>query len=220
MPPDALRACVLALIAVVAAAIPARGLEWSTTQVAASTQPLQSSIEVSFQFRNASSKPVKFLGIETNCDCLAARTSHSVVEPGQTGTIVATFTVGDRLGAYERAITVRTDDSPAPQRLVTRIEVPEPATVAPLNLVWSVGAEPVAKRVDLRPAEGTGIEFTEAFATDGSFAVTLETIEPRKLYRLLVTPTHTARPANAAIRAKGRASDGREVIVSAYANVR
>jgi len=220
MRPELRRLSALALAIGGLLAVPAQALEWSTTQVAATVKPLQSSIEVSFLYRNASAQPVKFLSIETNCDCLAARSTQNVIAPGESGVVVATFTVGDRLGLYERAITVRTDDSPTPQRLVARMEVLEPASVKPLNLVWALGSTPSAKSVELRPADGTGLEFAEVFATDAAFQVTLETVEPRKLYRIHVTPTATTRPLNAAIRAKGRASDGREIIVSAYANVR
>lgn len=220
MPPELRRPSALALAIFGFLALPTHALEWSTTQVTATVKPLQSSIEVSFPYRNASAQPVKFLSIETNCDCLAARASQTVIAPGESGVVVATFTVGDRLGLYERAITVRTDDSPAPQRLVTRMEVLEPASVTPLNLVWALGSAPSAKSIELRPAEGTGLEFSEVFATDRAFQLKLETLEARKLYRIHVTPTATTRPLNAAIRAKGRASDGREIIVSAYANVR
>jgi hypothetical protein len=197
-----------------------RALDWSSDRVALVAQPLQTAVEVSFPFTNNTATPVTISEVTTNCDCLAATAIPRTVAPGATGTIRAQFTVGDRLGPYERAILVRSSDRAEPKRLVVQLEVPEPASVSPLNLVWAIGAVPETKIVEVRPAPGTELEFVDAFASSAAFSVRLETIRPQQLYRLHVTPVGTAAAANAAVRAKARTPSGREIIVSAYANVR
>lgn len=195
-------------------------LEWISDRFEGSIRPLQSTLEVAFSFKNTSDRSVTIRAVQTNCDCLAAGPDKLTYAPGEAGVITARFTVGDRYGLYERAISIVTDQNPEPKRLSVRIEVPEPATTSPTILVWPVGAEPAEKTVELRTAAGVRIDFTEALASNSDFRVRLETIETGHHYRLHVTPGRTDAPANAAIRAKGTTPDGREIVTSAYANVR
>lgn len=195
-------------------------LDWSSRQLALAARPLQRQLEASFAFQNLSSKPVTIRTVRTNCDCLEAQTDKLTYAPGESGTLTARFTTGDRLGLYERAIDVVTTESDTAVRLTVRIEVPPAATVTPLNLLWPIGVEPAPKPVEVRVADGIEIDFTETFATNDRFTTRLETIAPGRHYRVHVTPAATAEFANAAIRISGRARNGDTVVVSAYANVR
>ena len=112
-----------------------------------------------------------------------------------------------------------TDESPAPQRLLVRIGVPEIAQVTPRNVRWKITGPADEQTVEITPASGLTINFTEAQATNDAFTTRLETIEPRKCYRLHLMPRRTALPASAAIRVFGRESAGHDVVVSAYASV-
>lgn len=209
-----------ALIIAVAISDQASALEWNVTTVALTPKPLQSAVDATFIFTNRGTAPVAIGAIDTNCDCLSASVDKQTVAPGESGVLVARFTVGDRIGLYERSITVRSSDAPSPQRLQVRIEVPDLARVQPLNLVWLRGSSLESKAVEIHPADGTAIQFTEAFSTNDQFTVSLETIEPQRHYRAIVTPRSVPNIANAAIRFKGTTPDGRSVTVSAYANVR
>lgn len=199
---------------------PAPALEWANRELAAAARPLQRTLDAHFTFRNGSPRPVTIRALRTNCDCLEATTDKTTYGPGESGTLVARFTTGDRIGVYERAIEVTTSDSDAPVRLLVRIDVPPPATVTPVNLLWPIGAEATAKPVEIRVADGLEIDFSETFATNDRFATRLEPITPGRHYRVHVTPAATGEFANAAIRVSGRARNGDPVVVSAYANVR
>lgn len=195
-------------------------LEWASERFESSLRPLQATLQVAFRFRNTGDKPVTIRGVQSNCDCLEAGPDKLTYAPGEAGVITAKFTVGDRYGLYERAITVVTDDSREPKRLSVRIEVPEPATASPTVLVWSIGAESAEKTIELRTAAGVQIDFAEVVASNSDFRVRLATVESGRHYRLHVTPERTTAPANAALRAKGTTPDGQVVVTSAYANVR
>jgi hypothetical protein len=215
------KAKVLLLVAAGAySSVAASAVDWASRELSLAPRPLQRTVEAHFTFRNNSAQPVTIRSVQTNCDCLEAGTDKSTYAPGEGGTLVARFTTGDRLGLYERAIDVVTSESPTATRLTVRIEVPTPATVTPLNLLWSIGAARTPQPVEIRVAEGIEIEFTETFATNDSFTARLETITPGRHYRVQVTPAATTEFANAAIRISGRARNGDPVVVSAYANVR
>lgn len=212
----------IALLAATAAlTLPAaRALEWVSERFEGATAPLQTTLDVAFSFKNTSDKPVTIRAVQTNCDCLGASANKSTFAPGESGVVTARFTVGDRIGTYERAISVVTDDAPTAKRLSVRIEVPEAAVVTPNILLWPIGSPGEEKSVDVRSAAALLINFTETFATNTDFQVRLETVEAGRHYRMHIKPGSTQVAANAAVRLKGATPEGQVVIVSAYANVR
>jgi hypothetical protein len=202
-----------------AIALPAIALDWQADKLTVTTAPFQATQDVVFAFKNNSAKPVALLDLQTNCDCLDATADQKTYAPGAAGTIKARFTIGDRSGLYERIITVVTDEGTSPVRLLVRIEVPEVADLAPRSVSWPVKADATEKTVEITPATGLEITFSDAQATNDAFTTRLETVEAGKRYRLHLRPKSTADSASAAIRIFGHDKTGHDVVVSAYANV-
>ena len=200
-------------------ALPVAALEWKAETITVSTLPFQTTQDVSFEFKNNTARPVALLDLQTNCDCLAATADQKIYAPGASGTIKARFTIGDRLGLYERSITVVTDEAASPVRLQVRIMVPEIIRLIPRSVSWALHAAAEEKSIELVPAPGLEISFTDAQATNAAFRTRLETVVAGKRYRLYLKPRSTAEPASAAIRIFGREKSGRAVVVSAYASV-
>lgn len=215
-----LRAGAALALALMTALPSARALEWVSDRFEGTAAPLQTTLEVAFAFKNTGDKPVTIRAVQTNCDCLNASANKSTFAPGEAGLVTARFTVGDRIGTYERAISVVTDDPPVAKRLAVRIEVPEAASVTPTILVWPIGSPLEEKSVDVRAAANLQINFAEAVPSNADFRVRFETVEAGRHYRLHVAPVSTTTSANAAVRVNGTTPDGRVVVVSAYANVR
>ena len=196
-------------------------LEWKAQSLQARTVPFQSTVEFLFEFKNDSTHPVTIFSVQTNCDCLDAATDLKIYQPGQSGQLKARFTVGDRLGLYQRSITVETDEPTSPTtHLSVSIEVPEIVSLSQRMLDWRIGSAGKEQTVILRPVPGLAIDFHTAQATNEDFIVHLKTIKTGEVYRLTVKPKSTKRAANAAIRISGRDHAGRDVLVSAYANVK
>jgi len=208
------------MLALLAAAGPARALEWKDTAREARAAPFAETVDLVYEFRNAGSRPVTVADVQTSCHCISAAPDKRVYQPGETGRITAHFVVADRFGLYERTISVASDDAPEPMQLTARIEVPDIAVVAPRSLEWRLGAPADEQVVDVRAAGDLRIDFATATPTNGAFTVRLEPIESGRLYRLHIRPASTAAVANAAIRVQGRERTGHDVLVSAYANVR
>jgi hypothetical protein len=196
------------------------GLEWKAQTLTFTTTPFQTTQEAIFEFTNTGAKPVTILEVESNCDCLDAAADRQIYAPGESGVIKANFTVGDRLGLYERRIKVATDENPEPVRLLVRIEVPELVMLTPRSVAWKLHEPLVEKSVEIEMIPGVKINFTRVQPTSGDFAARLETIEAGRRYRVYLKPPATTQPANAAFRIFGRAESGQDIIVSAYGNVR
>jgi hypothetical protein len=195
-------------------------LEWKAQTLSFTTPPFQTTQAATFEFTNTSAKPVTILEVESNCDCLDAAADRQVYAPGATGTIKTNFTIGDRLGLYERRIKVLTDESPEPVRLLVRIEVPDLVVMTPRSVAWKLNEAADEKAVDLEVIPGVKINFTRVLPTSGDFNARLETLEAGRRYRVYLKPPGTGQPANAAFRIFGRAATGQEFVVSAYGNVR
>jgi hypothetical protein len=200
--------------------LPCLALEWKTQALSFTTAPFQTTQAATFEFTNTGPKPVTILEVESNCDCLDAVADRRVYAPGANGIIKASFTVGDRLGLYERRIKVVTDESPEPVRLLVRIEVPELVTLNPRSVAWTLNEPATEKAVELEVAPGVKIDFSRVLPTSGDFSARLESVEAGRRYRVHLKPPATAQPANAAFRIFGRSVSGQEVVVSAYGNVR
>lgn len=211
----------LVFVAITLAGAPAdAALTWASTTFSGQTKPLQKSLQLAYAFKNTGDKPVAIRDVQTNCDCTAAATDKQIYQPGEAGVLSARFTVGDRGGVYQRAITVLTDDGTPPQRLTLQIEVPELAAVTPRVRDWAVGSDAAEQSVEVAVNEAIRVNFTEVFVSATGFKARVEPIEAGRRYRVFVKPVSTAEATSAAIRLKGTAESGEVVIVSAYANVR
>ena len=194
-------------------------LEWKAQTISVTTAPFQATQEVVFEFQNRGSKPVTVVDLQTDCHCLQAAADAPVYAPGATGTIKASFSVGDRYGLYERTITVVTNESTQPVNLLARFEVPELVTITPRSVAWKLNESAGEKLIELQAAAGLEIAIKEVQATDPGFTTRLETVEAGRHYRLYLKPASTAQPANTAVRLYGREKSGHDVLFSAYGNV-
>lgn len=200
--------------------LPCLALEWKAQTLHFTTAPFQTTQEALFHFTNNSAKPVTIISVESNCDCLVASVDKRVYAPGANGFIRSSFTIGDRLGLYERRLKVVTDESPEPVRLLVRIEVPELVTLTPRTVDWKINEPVKEKFAALEVIAGLKINFTHVQPSGHDFSARLETVEPGRRYRLYLKPPDTAQPANVAFRVQGQAESKQSVIVSVYGNVR
>ncbi len=202
------------------AVVPCAALDWKSRELSFTTAPFQTVQEAAFEFTNRGSKPVTIRQAASNCDCLDAAADRIAYAPGESGVIRFKFTVGDRLGHYERQIKVVTDEGPEPIRLLVRIEVPELVTMTPRSTGWKLNEPALEKVVELEVIPGVTINFTRVLSTSADFSARLETLVPGRRYRVYLQPPVTTKPANAAFRIHGRAASGQELVVSTYGNVR
>ena len=201
-------------------ALPAFALDWKTKERTVKAAPLQRIAETAFEFTNNSAKTVTILGVDTSCDCTEAAPSASTIAPGASGRINARFHLGDRNGAYERSITVTTDEAKEPVTLRVQLDVPELATLTPRSVDWKLNGPAWEKSVDIVIADGLELNVTTVLPTSGLFNHRLETVEAGRHYRLYLSPQNTKEVSNAAFRIYAKAKDGQDLVFSAYGNVR
>jgi hypothetical protein len=102
----------------------AHALEWEQTVVSVTPKAGADVVLATFAFKNTSSTKVRVLGITTSCSCTEAQPSASEIPAGGSGQIEALFTIGQRHGPQEKEITVLTDESKTPIKLVLKVDLP------------------------------------------------------------------------------------------------
>lgn len=214
-----MKSAALALL-VAACAASASALEWKTQHLKVQAAPLQRHAEAAFEFANRGDKVVTIRSVDTSCDCLEAAPSARTIAPGASGTINARFTVGDRFGSYQRTIIVSTDEPGEAVALTVELEVPEVATLSPRSLEWKISEPATEKTVEITVTPGVDLSINSAQGTSEAFDYRLETVAAGKRYLLHVTPKSTNAVANAAFRLFAKAGQDRDLVFSAYGNVR
>lgn len=81
-----------------------------------------------FILRNGGDETLEILNVKTSCGCTAGRATARKIAPGETGSIEVRYESAGRPGAFDKDITVRTND---PERPVIHLAIAG-SVVAPL----------------------------------------------------------------------------------------
>jgi len=149
-----------------------------------------------FKYQNTGTTPVHFKSVKASCGCTATQTQKEVVNPGEKGEVVATFTIGDRTGQQMKTVTVQTDD-PNPTQATTiltlKANIPQALEIKPAFVYWTSGEEPKAKKISVKASK----DFPAKNLTVKSNSQNFESkVEPGKAgeWTLEVTPKDTSHP--------------------------
>ena len=86
----------------------AGALRWEQTEISIQAPMLAETVEATFAFSNTGSTPVTIEDVHSTCGCTVPTLDKRTYAPGESGTIRAVFTLGDRVGLQEKLISVRT----------------------------------------------------------------------------------------------------------------
>ncbi len=100
-------------------------------------------IHIGYRFTNPGPNAVTITHVSPSCSCTAAALDKATYQAGEGGTIGVTFTIGGRLGAQTKTITVSTSDAKQPTTVLTlHVDIPEQASFSHRVLSWMVGDKP------------------------------------------------------------------------------
>src|SRR5205807_778441 len=97
-----------------------------------------------------------FKSVKASCGCTATQTQKEVVNPGEKGEVVATFTIGDRTGQQMKTVTVQTDDlnpTQATAILTLKANIPQALEIKPAFVYWTSGEEPKPKKISIKASK-------------------------------------------------------------------
>ena len=226
VPGPLVRILTLALAALLSAfaPVPALGaiLHWDQTEVSLDAPPFAESVEGAFTFTNTTKQTVTIAEIHSSCGCTVPQLEKRAYAPGESGTIRAVFTLGERTGLQEKAITVTTAEPDASRTVLTlRVHIPKLFEVSPYFLIWNGGDSPAGKTIHLNILEPKFLAIESVDSSHANFTATTAPV-PGDATRHVITNTakSTDQEVNGAIVLTLKAADGPSRVVTLYALVR
>ena len=190
----------LALLLTVAASAPA-ALTWESKEADLHPSISDKTAVAHFKYKNAGDKPVKITSVHASCGCTTAALAKEVVAPNETGEITATFNIGGRAGVQTKTITVVTDDQPdQPTILKLTATIPQLLQVKPIFLFWSAKDELKPKTITVDIGGDYPVTKLDVTSTDKSISTKVEPVPEKKEFKIIVKPTESGRPINAALK--------------------
>ncbi len=210
-----------ALLIMMCCVAPLPALDWARTEAVLSGRLGEAFPPVEFPFTNKSETPVTITGVRASCHCTVPVLEKKTYAPGESGVLRVDFDTTGLAGSVTRTITVGTDEPGTPaQRLTLIASLAEPVTITPRLVHWKLSAPATAKIVEIQINREDGLEITGATSSRDDFKVELAVLEPRRGYRLAITPAGTAAARLAVITLKTAAAVPSGTALTIFAQVR
>lgn len=125
-----------------------------------------------FTFENKGNSPVTIENVKSSCGCTVAEPDKKVYAPGESGSISATFTFGERSGAQSKTIKIHTDH-PALNKhdLLLKVNILKSMTLKPNLLRWEMGGEPTTQRLTVQLLDPKTMKFAGPEANPEGFVI-------------------------------------------------
>jgi len=175
-------------------------LTWENTDVDLHPTISDKTAVAHFKYKNTGDKPVKITSVHASCGCTTAALAKDVVDPNESGEITATFNIGGRTGVQSKTITVMTDDQPnKPTILKLKATIPQLLQINPAFLFWAANDVLDPKTITVDVGKDYPVTKLDVTSTDKSIATEVKPVPDKKEFQIVVKPTESGRPINAAL---------------------
>lgn len=176
-------------------------LTWEHRQIDFHPQVNELACDTAFHFTNTGTSLVTISDVKTSCGCTTAALAKKTYAPGESGTVQAKFTIGDRVGLQQKQIMVKTDNREEPfTQLTIRAFIPELVTWAPKVAHWAAEDGPVSRSLVITPTGDRVINIVGVQTTDDRVFAKLIPIRVGRQYQVAITPRTTGQPLRAQLR--------------------
>lgn len=184
--------------------------------------PGSKSYPFAFSFENTGSQPVTIEQVKTSCGCTATQLTKKTYQPGETGVIEGSFSVGNRQGKQHKRVTLHTNDLAQPTiTLGLKLDIPSLVTVKPGLLLWRTGTEPSSKSVTILPNQAFGVRILGVESGTDTYAVSaLDPDEATGAIEVVVAPLDTSEPSRGIVKIRVGGDQLPERTLYAHALVR
>jgi len=217
-----MKTCTLSAIAGLLLVLPAAvhgALDWESMSADLHPSLTDKEAVAHFKYKNTGDKPVKIVSVHPSCGCTTAALAKDVVEPNESGEITATFRIGNRSGVQEKSISVVTDDQPGKVTVLRlKATIPQLLEISPTFIYWSANDVLEAKKIIVTVGADFPVTKLNVTSTDKSIATQVKGGPGERDFTIVVTPTESGRPINAAL--KIEPDFPKDDSKSFYANVR
>ncbi len=167
-------------------------LSWASKTMNLQGAPGDTVLEARFRFTNSGAAPVDIRQIMTSCGCTTAELAQRHYDPGQSGEIVARYTVGTHTGLQQKLIAVSTSDRNQATILTLDVHISQALKIVPLAISWEHGEDPKPKIIRVELAVPGRLTDLRAVSQNPAVTVLVRETAPGRRYELSVTPASTA----------------------------
>lgn len=111
-------------------------IEFPTTVLNLEAELGEQAVTALFPYENTGDSVASIVKTRSSCGCTAAVLDQKTLQPGESGTIKAVFTLGNRKGLQKKTIWVETDDGRT-HTLTLQVDIPVALSIEPRMLAWS-----------------------------------------------------------------------------------
>ena len=170
-------------------------LHWESKELEFNPGFADSKVVAHFQFKNLGSKVVQIESVTSSCSCTSATSTSVNIAPEQSSEVVATFTIGDRVGVIQKIILVRSNDPYNPVSILNlKVNIPEMAKVTPTVLFWAVSEKPVERESHVQISDFQMEGTIEVSSEDIRLSMRVESSNPGKEWKIMVKPKQSDIP--------------------------
>jgi len=167
-------------------------LEFKQQTLTATVPPGAETYAFSFPFKNTGTAPVEITEVKNSCGCTAAKPGKLTYQPGESGAIEGSFTVGKRIGKQKVTVTVVTGGAePSSTKLSLDLEIPQLLESTPSMLLWREGSEPIEKEIHVKLATEYNIALERVSIDSEDFDIRLEDGNEVSGKKILIKPKTT-----------------------------
>ncbi len=174
----------------------------------------------SFEFENKGDQTVEIQQVKTSCGCTTAELNQKVYQPGDSGEITGTFSIGNRLGKQKKTVTLFTDNLGQPEiKLSIEVEIPKFLSIKPGLVYWHQSSTPEPKAIYLQ-AYDESVTIQNVECNSDFFSAKLSGPNEIGIYKLIITPLVLNEAKRAVIRIHAKYGEGTSKTFFAHAMVK
>jgi len=177
-------------------------LKWEQSTVDLHPSVSDKTAVAHFKYQNSGTTPVHFKSVKASCGCTTTQTQKEVVNPGEKGEIIATFTIGDRTGQQIKTVTVQTDDpnpTQATSILTLKATIPQSLDIKPAFVYWQSGEELKPKKISIKATKDFPAKNITVKSNSQNFESKVEPGSASGEWTIEVTPKDTSHPFGTAL---------------------
>ncbi len=181
----------------------AQRLQWEAEEQKFAPSPSDEIVVAHYKFKNIGCAEVNITAVNSSCSCTKITLDSKKLVPGESGDLVATFTIGVRTGVQDKIILVESNDVAKPRAVLRmKVAIPEVAQLRPTFLFWSPSEPLSSKEISLKVANGVPVKAITVESSDPKISARVESIKLGEEYRIVVSPGETDQPITATLKIK------------------
>ena len=166
-------------------------LTWTQKTVEIKADAATAVCEARFSFKNTGTQPVDVNQVMSSCGCTTVNLEKRHYLPGETGEILAKYTVAEHGGTQKKTVLVTTNDGGDPVELTLSVKIPEVLRITPSFVTWKHKEAPAAKQITIELAQETPIKEITIQSSNAAVIAELQPLTKGRKYQLTVKPGQT-----------------------------